>query len=122
MGTQSHLNFLPERHTDFIFASFAEEFGLLGIVLVLFAYFYLLYRLYDISNRLKDRENRLLALGILSIFMFQSVVNIGMNLGVMPITGITLPLFSYGGSSLISFAALLGMSLRLLELTPTHQI
>ena len=122
LGTQSHLNFLPERHTDFIFASFAEEFGLLGIVLVLFAYFYLLYRLYDISNRLKDRENRLLALGILSIFMFQSVINIGMNLGVMPVTGITLPLFSYGGSPLISFAALFGMSLRLLELTPIHQI
>jgi len=122
LGTQSHLNFLPERHTDFIFASFAEEFGLLGIVLVLTAYFYLLYRLFDIGNRLKDRENRLLALGILSIFMFQSTVNIGMNLGVMPITGITLPLFSYGGSSLISFAALLGMSLRLLELTPAHQI
>ncbi len=122
LGTQSHLNFLPERHTDFIFASFAEEFGLLGIILVLIAYFYLLYRLLDISNRLRDRENRLLALGILSIFMFQSIVNIGMNLGVMPVTGITLPLFSYGGSSLISFAALLGMSLRLLELTPTHQI
>lgn len=122
LGTQSHLNFLPERHTDFIFASFAEEFGLLGISLVLVAYFYLLYRLFHISNRLKDRENRLLALGILSIFMFQTVVNIGMNLGVMPVTGITLPLFSYGGSSLISFAALLGMSLRLLELTPTHQI
>ncbi len=122
LGTQSHLNFLPERHTDFIFASFAEEFGLLGVSLVLLAYFYLLYRLFEISNHLKDKENRLLALGILSIFMFQSVVNIGMNLGIMPVTGITLPLFSYGGSSLISFAALLGMSLRLLELIPTHQL
>ncbi len=122
LGTQSHLNFLPERHTDFIFASFAEEFGFLGISLVLIAYFYLLYRLFDISNHLKDTENRLLAIGILSIFLFQSVVNIGMNLGIMPVTGITLPFFSYGGSSLISFAALLGMSLKLLELTPVHQL
>lgn len=122
LGTQSHLNFLPERHTDFIFASFAEEFGLLGIVLVLGAYFYLLSRLFETSCLLKEHDQRLLALGILSIFMFQSLINIGMNLGIMPVTGITLPFFSYGGSSLLSFAALLGMSLRLLELTPTHQI
>lgn len=122
LGTQSHLNFLPERHTDFIFASFAEEFGLLGICLVLGAYFYLLSRLFNLSNHQKDKEYRLLSLGILSIFMFQSVVNIGMNLGLMPVTGITLPLFSYGGSSLISFAALIGMSLKLLELTPHHRI
>ncbi|OGD72137.1 hypothetical protein A3A84_01805 [Candidatus Collierbacteria bacterium RIFCSPLOWO2_01_FULL_50_23] len=122
LGTQSHLNFLPERHTDFIFASFAEEFGLLGIVLVLAAYFYLLSRLFEVSSKLKEPDQKLLAIGILSIFMFQSLINIGMNLGIMPVTGITLPLFSYGGSSLISFAALLGMSLRLLELTPTHRL
>lgn len=122
LGTQSHLNFLPERHTDFIFASFAEEFGLLGITLVLTAYFYLLNRLFEVSRKLKEPAERLLAIGILAIFMFQCVINIGMNLGIMPVTGITLPLFSYGGSSLLSFAALLGLSLRLLELTPTHKL
>lgn len=122
LGTQSHLNFLPERHTDFIFASFAEEFGLLGISLVLLAYYYLLNRLFEVSRALKDRASRLLGIGILAIFMFQSLINIGMNLGIMPVTGITLPFFSYGGSSLLSFAALLGLSLHLLELTPPHRI
>ena len=122
LGTQSHLNFLPERHTDFIFASFAEEFGLLGISLTLIAYFSLLSLLLSTVEKLKEQEHRLLGIGIITIFLFQTVVNIGMNLGIMPVTGITLPLFSYGGSSLLSFMALLGMSARLLELTPAHQI
>ncbi|MEK7064677.1 MAG: FtsW/RodA/SpoVE family cell cycle protein [Patescibacteria group bacterium] len=122
LGTQSHLNFLPERHTDFIFASFAEEFGLLGISLTLIAYFSLLSLLLSTVEKLKEQEHRLLGVGIIAIFLFQTVVNIGMNLGIIPVTGITLPLFSYGGSSLLSFMALLGMSARLLELTPAHQI
>ena len=122
LGTQSHLNFLPERHTDFIFASFAEEFGLLGISLTLVAYFSLLSLLLATVEKLKGQEYRLLGIGIIAILLFQTVVNIGMNLGMMPVTGITLPFFSYGGSSLLSFMALLGMSARLLELTPTHQI
>lgn len=122
LGTQSHLNFLPERHTDFIFASFAEEFGFLGISLTLVAYFSLLSLLISTVEKLKEPEYRLLGVGITAVFLFQTVVNIGMNLGIMPVTGITLPLFSYGGSSLLSFMALLGMSARLLELTPTHEL
>jgi rod shape determining protein RodA len=122
LGTQSHLNFLPERHTDFIFASFAEEFGLLGVILVILAYYHLLITLSQISQTAKEDEYRYLALGILAIFTFQTLVNIGMNLGLVPVTGITLPLFSYGGSSLISFMMLLGLSLKLLELTPSHRI
>ncbi len=122
LGTQSHLNFLPERHTDFIFASFAEEFGLIGVILVILAYYYLLMTLSRIAQTAKEDEHRFLALGILAIFTFQTIVNIGMNLGLLPVTGITLPLFSYGGSSLISFMMLLGLSLRLLELTPSHKI
>lgn len=122
LGTQSHLNFLPERHTDFVFASFAEEFGFLGITLVIFAYYYLLSLLTNTASRVKQPEHRLLAIGILAIIFFQVVVNIGMNLGLIPVTGITLPLFSYGGSSLVSFLALLGLSVRLLELNPTHRI
>lgn len=122
LGTQSHLNFLPERHTDFVFASFAEEFGLLGVLLVIAAYYYLLSLLISTSQKVKEPEQRLLAVGILSILLFQVVVNIGMNLGLMPVTGITLPLFSYGGSSLVSFLALLGLASRLLELTPSHRI
>lgn len=122
LGTQSHLNFLPERHTDFIFASFAEEFGLLGISLVLLAYYYFLSLLLSASQKQKETEHRLLGIGILSLVIFQVVVNIGMNLGIMPVTGITLPFFSYGGSSLLSFMALVGISTRLLELTPRHEI
>lgn len=122
LGTQSHLNFLPERHTDFIFASFAEEFGLLGIIAILLAYYYLLTKLLDIAKNTRDGQNRYLALGVFSVFSFQTLVNIGMNLGILPVTGITLPFFSYGGSSLISFTMLLGISLRLLELNPIHRI
>lgn len=122
LGTQSHLNFLPERHTDFIFASFAEEFGFFGIIIILSAYFYLFFNLLKEITTLRESNHRLLQFGILSIFVFQVVVNIGMNLGLLPVTGITLPLFSYGGSSLISFMALLGISANLLELTPRFKI
>jgi len=122
LGTQSHLNFLPERHTDFIFASFAEEFGFVGIVLALFAYYFLFSGLVGDTADLKEKNSRLLSSGIIWIFLFQMVVNIGMNLGLMPVTGITLPLFSYGGSSLISSMALLGLSINLLELTPRFKI
>ncbi len=122
LGTQSHLNFLPERHTDFIFASFAEEFGLLGVGLTLLAYYSLLTLLLSTIERLKEPEYQFLGVGIMAIFLFQTVVNLGMNLGVMPVTGITLPLFSYGGSSLLSFMALLGIGVHLLELVPTHRL
>lgn len=122
LGTQSHLNFLPERHTDFIFASFAEEFGLVGIFMALAAYYYLFSNFFEETANLKEKNAKLLHLGIVWIFFFQVVVNIGMNLGLMPVTGITLPLFSYGGSSLISFMALLGLSANLLELTPRFKI
>ena len=117
LGTQSHLNFLPERHTDFIFASFVEEFGFLGSLLILASFFYLLQVMLNTARKLKDRGLYLVQIAILSIFTFQIFVNIGMNLGLMPVTGITLPLFSYGGSSLISSLALMGIQLKLLDLT-----
>lgn len=122
LGTQSHLNFLPERHTDFIFASYVEEFGLLGAVVLFFAYGVVFrYSLINIK-RLKDRALTLLSLSIFLIFLFQFVVNVGMNLGIMPVTGITLPLFSYGGSSLLSFAILVGLELRQLDLIAHFEI
>lgn len=122
LGTQSHLNFLPERHTDFIFASFAEEFGLVGI-LVLFSSFFIIFRYcLDIARRQTDGANFLLIISVFSLFFFQFMVNVGMNLGVMPVTGITLPIFSYGGSSLISFAIMIGILLRRLDLLPPIEI
>ncbi|MFZ3069285.1 MAG: FtsW/RodA/SpoVE family cell cycle protein [Microgenomates group bacterium] len=122
LGTQSHLNFLPERHTDFIFASFVEEFGLVGASFLLAAYFFIFYTCLQTGKILRDSRASLLSLSVFTIMAFQTVVNIGMNLGVMPVTGITLPLFSYGGSSLLSFAILIGLQLRQLDLITPFEI
>lgn len=101
-GTQSHLLFLPEYHTDFVFASIGEELGFLGAFLVLCFYFVLLGRILLIASRQNNRFTRLLAIGIFAQIFIQVFINIGMNLGILPIAGITLPLLSYGGSSIIS--------------------
>ncbi len=122
LGTQSHLNFLPERHTDFIFASYVEEFGLVGAIFLLSSFFIIFRYCLDIARRQKDQKNFLLVFSVFSLFLFQFVVNVGMNLGIMPVTGITLPIFSYGGSSLISFALLLGIIIRQLDLLPPIEI
>lgn len=122
LGTQSHLNFLPERHTDFIFASFVEEFGLLGALVLFGAYAVVFYYCLVNLKRIKDRRLTLLSLSVFLLFLFQFIVNVGMNLGIMPVTGITLPLFSYGGSSLISFAILTGLQLRQLDLIAPLEI
>lgn len=109
-GTQSRLQFLPEFRTDFIFAFIAEELGFLGglIVLVLYSvFFWLLFRL---LSRVEDRFAELIIIGALSMFSFQVVVNIGMNIGIMPITGITLPFLSYGGSSVITSLIAVGLA------------
>lgn len=108
-GTQSHLAFLPERHTDFIFASYAEEFGFLGSGLLIFLYFLLLRRILKIAYSTKDEFGYRMVIGVFSFFFFQTGVNIGMNLGILPIAGITLPLFSFGGSSLFSTMISLGL-------------
>lgn len=122
LGTQSHLNFLPERHTDFVFASFVEEFGLLGATFLLTAYYIIFRTCLHTGKLLKNNQFSLLSLSVFTILAFQTVVNIGMNLGVMPVTGITLPLFSYGGSSLLSFAILIGLQLRQLDLITPFEI
>lgn len=108
-GTQSQLNFLPERHTDFIFASLAESLGFFGSMSLLLAYFFLLKRLLSISRQAPDEFGRLLGVGIFTFIFFQLTVNVGMSLGVLPITGITLPLVSSGGSSLLATAISLGL-------------
>ncbi len=122
LGTQSHLNFLPERHTDFVFASFVEEFGLIGASFLLGAYFIIIQSCLQAGQALRNKRESLLSLSVFSILGFQVMVNVGMNLGVMPVTGITLPLFSYGGSSLLSFAILIGLQLRQLDLITPFEI
>lgn len=109
-GTQSRLQFLPEFRTDFIFASIAEELGFLGSVLILSLYLFLLGYLLRVARMANNSFNFLVTAGVVSMFLFQVVVNIGMNVGILPITGITLPLISYGGSSLIATFLSLGMA------------
>jgi len=109
-GTQSHLQFLPERYTDFIFASFAEEFGFLGSFVLVLLFAFLLYRLIIIAQKAQDNFGFLICLGIFSLIFVQFFINIGINLALLPITGITLPLVSYGGSSLLATMICLGIA------------
>ena len=99
-GTQSQLNFLPENHTDFIFAVVGEELGFIGVVVLLLLYLVVLWRGIQIAKDASDMFGRLLAVGITSMLAFHVLVNVGMTLGIMPVTGIPLPLMSYGVSSL----------------------
>ncbi len=108
-GTQSQLHFLRVRHTDFIFAVTAEELGFLGAVAMIGLLFLLLWRVLRVAERSRDTFGRLLAVGVGGLVFFQSVINIGMNLGLMPVTGIPLPFVSYGGSSFLTL--MLGMGL-----------
>lgn len=109
-GTQSTLNFLPEDTTDFIYSTFIQDFGFIGNIIFMFLYFILIYRLINILNTTKNRFSTLMMFGILTMIIFQFFINIGMNLGIMPITGIPLPLVSYGGSALFTVLILLGIS------------
>ena len=108
-GTQSHLNFLPEQKTDFIFATTAEELGFVGILLLLGLFTILLFRIINIATVAEKKEGALLCYGAAFVVAIQLFINAGMNMGLLPITGITLPFVSFGGSSLISMAILLGL-------------
>lgn len=101
-GSQSHLNFLPEAETDFIFAAFAEEWGFVGVLVFLSILFFLLVRIVRVGMRSADNFSRLYAVGLAAFIFVQSIIHVGMNMGALPITGITLPFFSYGGSSLVT--------------------
>ncbi|MBP9820082.1 rod shape-determining protein RodA [Candidatus Woesebacteria bacterium] len=109
-GSQSHLRFLPERQTDFIFASLAEEFGLIGSVLVIVLYAMLVVTLVHMAQKQGDSWTYYFCLAIAVALFLQIFVNIGMNSGLLPITGITLPLLSYGGSSVIATCGMLGIA------------
>jgi rod shape determining protein RodA len=100
-ATQTRLNFLPEHHTDFVFAVVGEEFGFLGAAVVLSLYALLIWRTLRILTLAKNLYGALVAAGIVAMLMFQVFVNVGMTIGIMPITGVPLPLMSYGGSSVL---------------------
>lgn len=101
-GTQSRLEFLPEHQTDFIFAAFAEEWGFVGVFIILLLFGVLIWRLLFIALKSASNFELFVVLGIIFLFLIHIVVNIGMNLGIMPVTGIPLPFMSYGGSHLIT--------------------
>jgi rod shape determining protein RodA len=108
-GTQTNLDYVPEQHTDFIFTVAGEEFGFVGAMLILLLYALLLWRAIRIASLAKDPFGTYVAAGIASMFAIQMFVNIGMVVGIMPITGIPLPFLSYGGSSIIACFIAIGM-------------
>ena len=101
-GSQSHLSFLPEKHTDFIFTMLAEEFGMVGGLLLLGLYLLILLYGFIIALRCRNQFGRLLAMGFIMSFFFMVFVNIAMVMGVVPVVGMPLPLISYGGTSMLT--------------------
>jgi len=110
-GTQNHLNFLPEQHTDFIFSVFAEEWGLVGALVLIALYLALVLRGIVIASRARDRFGVLLVLGLTATVFWQAVINVGMTTGLLPVVGIPLPFFSYGGSSLLCLLVGVGLTM-----------
>ena len=108
-GTQNRLNFLPERHTDFIFSIIGEEWGFIGAVAVLMLFFIIIAVGFNIAHKAPDLSGRLLAIGLITLFSIQVAINISMTIGLMPVTGIPLPFISYGGTSLVVTMAMLGL-------------
>ena len=108
-GTQTQLRFLPEQTTDFIFSCFAEEWGFVGSAVVIALYSFLIYRIYKVCSRTEDKFAVFVCFGVGAMFFWQVVVNIGMVTGSLPVVGITLPLLSYGGSSVVTLMVGLGL-------------
>ncbi|MDX1583691.1 MAG: rod shape-determining protein RodA [Thermoanaerobaculia bacterium] len=110
-GTQAKLEFLPARHTDFIFAVLGEEWGFVGVVVVLGLYLFLIIQALTIAKQARDRGGAFLVICLISFFVFHILINIAMQIGLLPTTGIPLPLISYGGSSTMMFFLAIGLIL-----------
>ncbi len=108
-GPQSQLKFLPEQHTDFILASIGEELGFVGIALVISLYFVMLWRILHIAKSTEDLFGQYLAIGVYLLLLISFFISAGMNMGLLPVTGVPLPLVSYGGSNLVSSFIMLGI-------------
>lgn len=109
LGPQSQLNFVPERHTDFIFATISEELGLFGASLILVLFGLFCWRLFRLAGAVRDDFSLLLCVALATMFFVQVAINIGMNIGWFPVTGIPLPFVSYGGSSLLASLMAVGL-------------
>jgi rod shape determining protein RodA len=110
-GTQARLEYLPARHTDFIFAVLGEEWGFVGVVVVLALYLFLILQALQIAKASRDRGGTFLAISLISFFVFHIIINVAMQIGLLPTTGIPLPLISYGGSSTMMFFIAIGLIL-----------
>ena len=114
-GTQKNMNFIPEHHTDFIFSVIGEEWGFLGAILLLLVFFALFWRMVKAIGDLKIPERKIASAGIFAYILFQTFINIGMNIGLIPATGIPLPFISYGGSNLLINTIAIGIVLKYLN-------
>jgi len=112
-GTQKNLAFLPEQHTDFVYSVIGEELGFVGCTLLLLSYLLLIRRGFMIANSTKNLTKSLAAVGLVSIFLFQVTINIGMAIGLIPVAGLPLPFISYGGSSLVVSTFAIGLLLNI---------
>jgi len=117
-GTQSNYGFIPEHHTDFIFAVIGEELGFMGAALLLVLFGIVVWRAYRIARMSRHFYGTLIAAGIAGVLVFQVFVNIGMTIGIMPVTGLPLPFVSFGSSSLVVFL----MAIGLLESVHVHSV
>lgn len=109
-GTQSQLHFLRVRHTDFIFSVVAEELGFIGATLLILLLFFVIWRLWRIADQAEDPFGKLLVSGLTSIILFQTLVVVGMNMGLLPVTGLPLPFVSYGGNAMLSLMLFIGLA------------
>ncbi len=109
-GTQSQLHFLRVRHTDFIFSVVAEELGFIGATMLLFLLFFIIWRLWRIADRSEDPFGKLLVAGLTGVILFQTLVVVGMNMGLLPVTGLPLPFVSYGGNAMLSLMIFIGLA------------
>jgi rod shape determining protein RodA len=121
-GTQSGLRFLPERHTDFIFATISEQLGFIGTTIVLICFALILYRIFIIFLNSEGGFARNFSAIVFFSFLIQIFVNIGMNIGIIPIVGVTLPFVSYGGSSLLSNFIFLGLLSSVIKSTKNKNV
>jgi rod shape determining protein RodA len=112
-GTQAKLAFLPARHTDFIFAVLGEEWGFIGVIIVLSLYLFLIIQALTFAKNARDRGGTFLAICLIAFFIFHVLINVSMQIGVLPTTGIPLPLISYGGSSTMMFFMAIGLLLNI---------
>ena len=121
-GTQSVLKFLPEHHTDFIFATIAEEFGFIGSAIIILAFAFLLYRIYLIYQNQSDNFSQIFTMIAFFIIFIHFFINVGMNIGLVPVVGVTLPFISYGGASLLSNFILLGLLFAVNRSSSRHDV